>query len=66
MQNDLMTLKDIAQKLGLPESTLRKYRDAYPQYIPTVGTGRERLYRPRAAQVFEAIRRCRAEERLSW
>ncbi len=61
-----MTLKDIAQRLGLPESTLRKYRDAYPQFIPYVGSGRERRYREDAVEVFRAIRDCRVDRHLSW
>jgi len=66
MENELMTLKDIAQRLELPESTLRKYRDAYPQFIPYVGSGRERRYREDAVEVFRAIRDCRVEKHLSW
>ncbi len=44
----LLTLKQIAEELGLPESTVRYYRDAYPDKVPCVGTGRRRRY-PRAA-----------------
>ena len=64
--SNLMTLKDIAVELDLPESTLRKYRDAYPQFIPTVGSGRDRRYPPEASDVFMAIRKYRAYEHLSW
>jgi DNA-binding transcriptional MerR regulator len=66
MDQHLMTLKEIAQKLGLPESTLRKYRDAYPQFMPYVGTGRERRYREGAVEVFNAIREYRVDRHLSW
>jgi hypothetical protein len=66
MESELLTLKDIAIKLGLPESTLRKYRDAYDKYIPMVGTGRDRLHKQEAIEVFRAIRRYRAGELLSW
>ncbi|MFA6448455.1 MAG: MerR family transcriptional regulator [bacterium] len=66
MEHELMTLKDIAQMLGLPESTLRKYRDAYPQSVPYVGSGRERRYREDAVEVFKAIRDCRVDRHLSW
>lgn len=66
MEQSLMTLKEIAQKLGLPESTLRKYRDAYPQFMPYVGSGREKRYREEAIGVFNAIRECRMERHLSW
>jgi len=63
---DLFTLKDIAQRLNLPESTLRKYRDAYPQFIPYVGSGREKRYRAEAEEVFKAIRERRVDGHLSW
>jgi len=63
---DLFTLKDIAQRLNLPESTLRKYRDAYPQFIPYVGSGREKRYRAEAEEVFKAIRERRVDRHLSW
>lgn len=66
MESDVLTLKDLAIQLDLPESTLRKYRDAFPQYIPTVGSGRDRRYRPEASDVFEMIRDCRTKEHLSW
>ncbi|HOO55561.1 MAG TPA: MerR family transcriptional regulator [bacterium] len=66
MEQELYTLKEIAQQLELPESTLRKYRDTYPQFIPYVGSGRERKYRIEAIDVFKAIRDCRVERHLSW
>lgn len=66
MEEELFTLKDIALQLDLPESTLRKYRDAFPEFIPTVGSGRDRRYTADAADVFSAIRTCRADDHLSW
>ena len=66
MEQELLTLKDIALELDLPESTLRKYRDAFPEFVPTVGSGRERKYRRDAVDVFVAIRKCRTEDHLSW
>jgi DNA-binding transcriptional MerR regulator len=66
MEQGLMTLKEIAQKLGLPESTLRKYRDAYPQFMPYVGSGREKRYKEVAIEVFNAIREYRMDRHLSW
>lgn len=62
----LITIKDIAQRLGLPESSLRKYRDAFAQFIPSVGSGRDRRYREEAVPVFRAIRELREERHLSW
>ena len=36
----LLTLKQVAEQLDLPESTARYYRDAFPDHIPSIGTGR--------------------------
>lgn len=66
MGEELLTLKQVAEKLDLPESTLRKYRDAYIKYIPFVGSGRERKYRQESVEVFGAIRDCRSDKHLSW
>lgn len=66
MGEELLTLKQVAERLDLPESTLRKYRDAYVKHIPCVGSGRERKYREETVEVFKLIRDCRAELHLSW
>jgi len=51
----LLTLKQIAESLALPESTVRYYRDAFPDRIPTVGTGRRRRYPREAVEVLRSI-----------
>lgn len=51
----LYTLRDIAQELHLPESTVRYYRDAFAQYLPTVGAGRRRRYPPEAVATLRLI-----------
>jgi len=51
----LLTLKQIAESLALPESTVRYYRDAFPDRIPTVGTGRRRRYPQEAVEVLRSI-----------
>ncbi len=38
------SLTELARKLGLPESTVRYYRDRYSRHLPVVGRGRKRLY----------------------
>lgn len=45
----LHTLREIARTLGLPESTVRYYRDAFSSYVPTVGRGWRRRYPPAAS-----------------
>ena len=52
---ELLTIADIAKKLGLPESTVRYYRDRFPEYVPSVGGGRRRRYRPEAVDVLRFI-----------
>ncbi len=40
----LLTLADIAQRLGIPETTVRYYRDRFAPFLPAVGSGRSRRY----------------------
>jgi DNA-binding transcriptional MerR regulator len=51
----LLTLRELAARLELPESTVRYYRDAFLDYVPSVGTGRRRRYPPQAADVLRRI-----------
>ena len=51
----LLTLRQVAEELGLPESTVRYYRDAFLDHIPSVGTGRRRRYPPPAVAVLRSI-----------
>lgn len=57
------TLREIARALGLPESTVRYYRDAFAPYVPTVGRGRRRRYPPEAIDVLRRIADLFAEGR---
>ena len=51
----LLTLKQLAEELHLPESTVRYYRDAFLDHIPSVGTGRRRRYPREAVAVLRSI-----------
>lgn len=51
----LLTLKQIAQALELPEVTVRFYRDRYLEFIPTVGEGKRRRYKPEAVELLRQI-----------
>jgi DNA-binding transcriptional MerR regulator len=51
----LFTLRERADQLSLPESTVRYYRDAFLDHIPSVGTGRRRRYPPAALAVLRSI-----------
>src|SRR5258706_15353116 len=51
----LLTLKQLAEELHLPESTVRYYRDAFLDHIPSVGTGRRRRYPREAVAILRSI-----------
>jgi DNA-binding transcriptional MerR regulator len=59
------TLKEVAQSLGLPESTLRLYRDEFDELIPTVGSGRRRRYPAEGADVLRRIAQWRRDGRAA-
>ncbi|WP_019380328.1 MerR family transcriptional regulator [Actinomadura geliboluensis] len=50
-----MTIAEIAKVLDIPESTARYYRDSFIDYIPSVGEGRKKRYRPEASEVLRFI-----------
>ncbi|HVO35163.1 MAG TPA: MerR family transcriptional regulator [Gemmatimonadales bacterium] len=51
----LLTLKQVADELDLPESTVRYYRDAFLDHVPSIGTGRRRRYPPAAVAVLRTV-----------
>lgn len=51
----LLSIKDISQELGIPQSTLRYYRDLFMDYLPAVGEGKKKRFYPEAVEVFQAI-----------
>lgn len=55
MAANLLTIKEIAKHLDVPESNVRYYRDKFLKYIPYVGKGRKRRYKPEALKIFEYI-----------
>jgi len=55
MPENFLTIISIAKELGLPESTVRFYRDKFLEYIPFEGEGRKRKYRPEAVRVLRFI-----------
>ena len=50
-----LTLKAIGDSLGIPEATLRFYRDRYADFIPCSGEGRTRRYPEAAVEVLKTI-----------
>ncbi|MEK5066964.1 MerR family transcriptional regulator [Cytobacillus sp. FSL R5-0596] len=50
-----MTIAEIAKELDIPESTARYYRDSFIDYVPSVGEGRKKRYRPETVEVLRFI-----------
>ncbi len=55
MTGRLFTLRALARELGLPESTVRYYRDAFADVLPTSGQGRRRRHPAAALPCFRLI-----------
>lgn len=55
LMSDLLTIAEIAKRLKIPESTARYYRDRFTEFVPSVGSGRQRRYRPEAVEVLRTI-----------
>jgi DNA-binding transcriptional MerR regulator len=51
----LLTIAELARRYDLPESTARYYCKRFLPFLPHVGEGKRRRYRPGAVPVFEAI-----------
>jgi DNA-binding transcriptional MerR regulator len=60
---ELLTMKDIAQQLDIPQSNCRYYRDRFIEFIPTVKHGKRTLYQPGAVKVIEEIARLSAKRK---
>ncbi len=52
---NLLTIKEMSLELGIPESTLRYYRDIFPEYLPSTGEGKRKRYFPESIEVFRII-----------
>nr|WP_142352291.1 MerR family transcriptional regulator [Bacillus pumilus] len=48
-------MTQIAKQLSLAESTARFYRDRFENYIPSVGEGRKKRYKPETIEVLRFI-----------
>jgi len=49
------TLKSVAKKLKIPESTARFYRDRHEEFIPYIGRGRRRRYTDESLEILLRI-----------
>lgn len=55
MNETLLSIADISRHFSLPESTTRYYCKRFAAFIPSVGEGRRRRYRPETLDVIAAI-----------
>jgi len=56
--DDLYSIAELAKITGIPESTVRYYRNKYEEYFEYVGVGRKRRYKGSAADVLRTIAEC--------
>ena len=55
ISESLLSIADISRHFSLPESTTRYYCKRFAPFIPSVGDGRRRRYRPETLDVIAAI-----------
>lgn len=55
LEKQLLTIAEIAKQLNLAESTARFYRDRFEDFIPSVGEGRKKRYKPKTVEVLRFI-----------
>lgn len=55
ISESLLSIADISRHFSLPESTTRYYCKRFAAFIPSVGEGRRRRYRPETLDVIAAI-----------
>ena len=60
----LYSLTELAESLGLAEPTARRYRDAFEEFLPSIGVGRRRKFTEPAKQVLARIAALVHEQRL--
>jgi DNA-binding transcriptional MerR regulator len=66
LDNELLTIAEIAKQLNIPESTARFYRDRFETFIPMVGTGRNKRYRPETADVLRYVAEAYKRNEQQW
>ena len=60
----LYSLTEMAEALGLAEPTARRYRDAFEEFLPSVGVGRRRKFTEPAKQTLARIATLVHEQRM--
>jgi len=52
---ELLTLQEIAERLNMPPSTVRYYKNQYQEFMPGVKAGRFMKYEPEAIEIIKFI-----------
>ncbi len=63
-EEKLYSLTEMAEDLGLAEPTARRYRDAFEEFLPSVGVGRRRKFTEPAKQSLARIAALVHEQRM--
>ena len=51
----LLSVAEIARRLGVPESTVHYWKNRFAQHLPSTGSGRQKRFRVEAVDVFRVI-----------
>ncbi len=51
----LLSVAEIARRLGVPESTVHYWKNRFAQHLPSLGSGRQKRFRSEAVEVFRVI-----------
>ena len=51
----LLSIAVISRELNIPESTLHYWKNRFSEFLPSVGRGRQKRFRPDAVEVFRTI-----------
>lgn len=54
-EDNLLSIADLSRHFSLPESTTRYYCKRFAAFIPAVGEGRRRRYRPETKEIISTI-----------
>ncbi|MDD4953276.1 MAG: MerR family transcriptional regulator [Desulfovibrionaceae bacterium] len=54
-EKSLLSVAEIARRIGVPESTVHYWKNRFAQHIPSVGQGRQKRFKSEAVAVFTAI-----------
>lgn len=63
---DLLTIKEVARRTGLPPSTIRYYDQQFEEFLGVRrGAGRRRLFEPQAVERLRTVQRLLKDQGLS-